>query len=303
VLLINPASMTEAASIVLNGRATNYECPDYAGALSLKAVLTGQAHYEASGTHFLVEPGNYLLLNQGQPYRMRIESELPVETFCLFFRPGLAEDVHRSLVLPAERLLDEPFPPPGSPSLCFFDRVYPADPALTLALSRLRAVLSASGGSVGAREEQLHGILEQILKAQQGALRTAETLPAARRATRMELYRRLHHARDYMDACLDQPLTLEQVATVACLSRHHFLRLFAHVFGETPHRYLTRQRLARAQALLRHSDESVTSIALLVGMGSPEAFSRLFRKHIGVSPGAFRRAARCCSGRAASTAK
>jgi AraC-like DNA-binding protein len=298
VLLINPASMTEAASIVLNGRATSYECPDYAGALSLKAVLTGQAHYEASGTHFLVEPGNYLLLNQGQPYRMRIESELPVETFCLFFRPGLAEDVHRSLVLPAERLLDEPFPPPGSPSLCFFDRVYPAGPALTLSLSRLRAGLSASsGGSASAREEQLHGILDQLLQAQQGALRAAETLPAARPATRMELYRRLHHARDYMDACLDQPLTLEQVATVACLSRHHFLRLFAHVFGDTPHRYLTRQRLAKAQALLRHSDESVTSIAVLVGMERPEAFSRLFRKHVGFSPGTFRRAA------AANTAK
>ncbi|MCX6046668.1 MAG: AraC family transcriptional regulator, partial [Chloroflexi bacterium] len=61
-----------------------------------------------------------------------------------------------------------------------------------------------------------------------------ETLPALRAATREELYRRLHWARDYIASAYSQPTTLETLARIACLSPTHFLRTFKQLFHQTP---------------------------------------------------------------------
>ena len=92
--------------------------------------------------------------------------------------------------------------------------------------------------------------------------------PAIRAATREELYTRLHTARDYMEANLNQPLTIPQIARQACLSTHHFLRTFKLVFDETPHQYLTRRRMERARQMLLNSDVSVTQICFALGFES-----------------------------------
>src|SRR5207249_4204052 len=96
-------------------------------------------------------------------------------------------------------------------------------------------------------------------------LQEAEAVPALRRPVRLELYRRLYHARDFMHAHLDQPLTLERISGAACLSRCHFLRIFRQLFGLTPHQYLTEKRLQKALTLLQDTNEPVTAIGLSVG--------------------------------------
>ena len=113
-------------------------------------------------------------------------------------------------------------------------------------------------------------------------------MPAVREATRVELYRRVHVARDYMHACLHESLSLDDIAGVAALSPHHFLRTFKAVFGHTPHQYLTQKRLERAQFLLSKTDLPVTDICMDVGFESLGSFSTLFRKRIGLSPRQYR---------------
>ncbi len=83
---------------------------------------------------------------------------------------------------------------------------------------------------------------------------------------------------------------MERVARAACLSRFHFHRLFAEAPGETPHRYITRRRLEKAQDLLAATDLPVTSVSLAAGFESLGSFSSLFRRRFGSSPRGFRRA-------------
>ena len=64
---------------------------------------------------------------------------------------------------------------------------------------------------------------------------------------------------------LHEPLSLEYIAQVAALSPYHFLRSFKQHFGQTPHAYLTNQRLKQAKRLLAHTDIPVTDICLDVG--------------------------------------
>ncbi len=113
-----------------------------------------------------------------------------------------------------------------------------------------------------------------------------------RHATRQELYRRLHQARDFAAASFDQPLTLDDMAAVACLSPNHFLRSLRDLFGQTPHQYLTQQRVQRARKLLQTTDASILEICIAVGFASASSFSSLFRRHVGVSPQDYRQQTR-----------
>src|SRR5713226_509006 len=86
---------------------------------------------------------------------------------------------------------------------------------------------------------------------------------------------------------LQRPLNLAVLAREMKLSRWHFTRRFHASHGMSPHLFITERRLARAQALLRESNLSITQIALEVGM-SHSHFSRSFLKHVGMSPREFR---------------
>jgi transcriptional regulator GlxA family with amidase domain len=106
---------------------------------------------------------------------------------------------------------------------------------------------------------------------------------------------RLHklcRIRDLLRDCLDEPLSLDDLSMEARLSPWHLLRAFRQAFGETPHDFLTRLRLERAQHLLTVSGRSVTEICFDVGFTSLGSFSSLFRRKVGLSPAAFRRRVR-----------
>lgn len=95
-----------------------------------------------------------------------------------------------------------------------------------------------------------------------------------------------------IDEGSSEPLDLETVASEAGLSPYHFLRLFAGVLGVTPHQYLIRSRLRRAARLLADDARPITDVAFEVGFGDLSNFVRTFHRAAGVSPRAFRRAAR-----------
>src|SRR5215468_160869 len=103
--------------------------------------------------------------------------------------------------------------------------------------------------------------------------------------------RRLLRARDAMDRTYAEPLDVQGLAEIACLSEAHFIRSFRATFGETPHHYLQRRRVERAMFLLRETDRSVTEICLDVGFASLGTFGRTFREIVGASPSQFRAAA------------
>jgi AraC family transcriptional regulator len=104
--------------------------------------------------------------------------------------------------------------------------------------------------------------------------------------------RRAIDAAAWLDAHAHEEIDLESAAREAGLSAFHFLRLFGKVLGVTPHQYLVRARLRRAARQLAAEERSVTEVAFGVGFGDLSNFVRTFHRAAGVSPGAFRRAAR-----------
>ncbi len=88
-----------------------------------------------------------------------------------------------------------------------------------------------------------------------------------------------------------EPWTLEKLADAAGLSRSSLHERFAHLVGTPPMQYLTRWRMQLASGLLRDTSAKLVEISLAVGYESEAAFSRAFKREVGVSPGAWRRRA------------
>jgi AraC-like DNA-binding protein len=291
-VLVNPGpGALGAAHVVLNARGRRHEVEGFPGPLSIKSVLRGTAEWRTDAGRFVLDPGRYLVLNEGRRYGMTVDSEMPVETLCIFFRHGFAEEAAWTRKTSEIRLLDDPEMPRGR-AFEVAETLRPHDRWVSPELSRLRAGLAAGTAPALWLEERVHALAAALVRAERDLAGAADRLPAARAATRDELSRRLRRARDAAEAALGERLSLARLAREACLSTFHFHRAFTALFGETPHGYVTRRRLERARDALARSDRAVTEIALDHGFESPSSFSTLFRRRFGLSPRQFRLAAR-----------
>lgn len=92
----------------------------------------------------------------------------------------------------------------------------------------------------------------------------------------------------WMQAHLDQPVTLAQLAAVAGLEKFHFARRFRAATGQAPLQHFLHRRMARACEWLDAGHESIAEIAARLGYADAHYFSRQFRQIIGLSPSAYR---------------
>ncbi len=93
----------------------------------------------------------------------------------------------------------------------------------------------------------------------------------------------------YMRDHIGQDIGLQQLADHLRLSRFHFCTAFRNATGYTPHAWLTRLRMELARKLLADPALRITDITLAVGYETSSAFAASFRRHVGVTPTAFRR--------------
>jgi AraC family transcriptional regulator len=99
---------------------------------------------------------------------------------------------------------------------------------------------------------------------------------------------RLRKVEDYVRAHLIESISLEALAKLAELSPFHFSRVFKQSTGMTPLQFVIRERMLRAQQLIRETSRSLIEIALEVGYTSPSHFARVFRRTVGMAPTEFR---------------
>jgi AraC family transcriptional regulator len=103
--------------------------------------------------------------------------------------------------------------------------------------------------------------------------------------------RRISSTLRFIEANLGQPLPLAQLALAARMSEFHFLRMFKHVAGVTPHQFILRARLREAALRLKTTLDEVLQIALSAGFRDLSNFNHAFRAEFGVSPTVYARRA------------
>ncbi|MGF6156662.1 AraC family transcriptional regulator [Ensifer sp. KUDG1] len=101
--------------------------------------------------------------------------------------------------------------------------------------------------------------------------------------------RRLHRVSDYIYGHLDGDLDLDRLSEIACLSPHHWHRIYRAVHGETLAATVKRLRLQRAAADLAQTDLPVETIAQRSGYPNLQSFNRTFKAAYGLPPARYRK--------------
>lgn len=94
---------------------------------------------------------------------------------------------------------------------------------------------------------------------------------------------------EFIDENLNGSLSSDQMAAVARVSTGHFCRAFKASIGETPHNYIIRQRVRRAQMLMLETGDSLAKVASACGLTDQAQLTRLFRRMLNTTPMAWRR--------------
>jgi AraC family transcriptional regulator len=236
-----------------------------------------EAHTQSSWEGIILRPGDFILgTGTDVPYETRWRNTSPEPTYSFTLRlsrhlltrtieelggdatrlilveqGGFQDPFLMQMVLSLWRELEE-----GAPSSKLF-----AECAAQMLILYLLRHYARSGDVTAALQEPGHRLTPQQLH-------------------RVSTYIRDHAGTD---------LTLEVLAQQAGFSPYHFARLFRQTTGETPHRYVRRERLAYARRLLESTKLSLAEVAVESGFGDQSYFTRVFKGALQVTPAVYRR--------------
>jgi AraC-like DNA-binding protein len=261
---------------IVRGTGRNAEYTQFRQRLSIKVARGGRERYYIDGRTIAVDDDSFLILNDNRCYGSRFESDIDLESYSIFFRPGMAEEVTGALATPVERAIDEGGAAPRAVE--FTETLHPHDSLVSPMLRYIRHGVLAGVDDGDWYEEQLQFLLARMLAHQRRVADRVGSLPLLRSATRHEIQRRLSLAVDLVHASYDRDIGLAQMAEAACLSKFHFLRLFTELHGLTPHAYLQRKRSMAAQRLLEEGSHTGAQVARRVGFRSRSTMARQMKR-------------------------
>ena len=99
---------------------------------------------------------------------------------------------------------------------------------------------------------------------------------------------RIEKVARYVTSHLSEPISVDDLSILMCVSTDHFSRIFKKITGESPSKYIRRRRIERAQHLLLTSDMPISRIAEEVGIPNLSQFTRLFSGFCGCPPKFYR---------------
>jgi AraC-like DNA-binding protein len=264
-------------SAVISARTRHAEYPEFKQLLSVKAAWGGAEAYFIDRQRIAVDDDTFLILNAGRTYASSLRAHEPVDSFAVFFRRGLIESVQRALTNSTERLLDDPWQE-GRGHIEFSEHLRAHDRLVTPILRHIKSHVDAGLSDELWLEEQLQFLAQRLLRLHYRELHRRASGPSKRAATRREMERRLGIAVNFIHTHYQEPIGLEEIATAAHLSPHHFLRAFKAAHGVTPSTFLNRKRIRAAQRLIACSSWSLTRIAYETGFGSRTSLYRALRR-------------------------
>jgi AraC-like DNA-binding protein len=249
--------------------------------LSLRYSLQDRYTIRTERGHYSVSPTTFVVLNEGQHGDLIVDPSASPRAVTLIFEQKYMSDIARSFSAPLTSSLDMD----SDGIVVRFPECVQHDTAFEIG-PKLRALASAClrGDSPESVADRFRAVTECVVLVYSAASRQIESIDSVRPGTRAELYRRIQRAYICIQDAYNEELCLEKIARVACMSPHHFHRVFSQVYGITPLRALADRRMQMAHKLLETTDTPVSAICRAVGYHSAPTFSNLFRAKFGLPP-------------------
>lgn len=265
-----------------------WECAPVTAPLTIKATVRGASWFTINGRRVLLDDDHFVVLNAGDTYGVSIRSEQPVLGFSINVRPGLAQEVAAGLHVSLEQALHDGSAARLEP-VRFSGHLREHDDTITPALHAIRNAVQSGITAPDWYEEAFAGLVARLIETERGRARLADRLDGVRRSTREELLKRVGWATDFINSSYMEPISLDDVAREASLSKFHLARLFRQALGVTPHQYLQRKRTRVARRLIDTTDMELADIAAAAGFGSRWTMYRFLRRSFGACGRGLRR--------------
>ena len=94
---------------------------------------------------------------------------------------------------------------------------------------------------------------------------------------------------NHIQSHIADTLSIDELASIACITKNYFIQLFTHTMNMPPVRYINRKKIERAQLMLLTEQLPVKEVAYRLGFSDHSYFIRLFRQTVGISPQEYRR--------------
>ena len=220
-------------------------------------VQDGILHFHFEGKEHEVKPGNVVLMDCRSPHRYYAGEHL--ETLWATYDGGNSREVYRDVHK-------------------HYGSVIRSENA-GLVSEQLNAFISAYRNEQEPSSSLLSADIYRMLCALYPAETAAEHKYGAQPISTAMGYMRYH---------LTEDITLDDMASIAHMSKHHFARKFKETTDMTPHGYLVKLRLDMAKHMLVTTEKSIREIAYDVGYKSEMGLIMAFTDRIGISPGKYR---------------
>ena len=273
-------------NVILNVSTNHTFRDNIRGPLSIFTNIAGESTVTADRRRISIKENFFFVTNRDQYYTLEIDQRKPTQTFNVHFGEYFTDQVFSSLSLKEDQLLEEPFQFPQE-RLEFHNTLYYRDNVVNGYILEIKDQPNADPCWL---EEKLYDLMGHLLKKEKDLLKIQAKLPALKSSTRCEILKRLLQVTDYIHAHLHEDLSLDQLASVGCLSKFHFLRLFKIAFGRTPYQFISEERIRNGKELIKNTRLEIHEIAKSLGFDNSSSFSRMFFNHVGVYPTQLRQA-------------
>ena len=271
----------EKKNVIIHASAKDVSYAEHWGPLSIKCTIKGVEHYQCNNRFYSVDKDAYLIFNNGQCYSSYIYSDTETESFTVNFSSEFQQAFLQGLT-------NNPDEFSNIKNFEYIEKLYAHDDFITPLLKKIYQASLAKNPNVELITEAYYSLFENLLLQQAKLKHEIRKVKAVKYSTQLELYKRLNYAKDFIHSCYMKEISLNKLASVACLNNAYFLREFKKYFGVSPHQYIMQRRLNAAQNLLETTSNSIAEICFEIGYSDVTSFSKLFKKKFLLTPGEYR---------------
>lgn len=235
--------------------------------VAISAVIAGTFKYRTEAGSALLHPGALLLGQAGACFECGHDHSRGDRCIAFHYAPDYFAEIAASRA--------------GSSRFRFNHAMLPALRSLTPAVAGLEALAAAP--KLARMEETAIALAETVLTALSGE--APQTVAPSPRD-----HKRIAAALRYIEENSAEPISLDDMAGVACMSKYHFLRCFKRITGSAPYEYLLNVRLRRSAVKLKNTGSKVADIAFEAGFSDLSTYNREFRLVMRETPRRYRSA-------------
>jgi AraC family transcriptional regulator len=263
-----------------------YECPEYPSGIGLLITGNGSCNYYINGQKNPIDESRVFFINRGSQLAVKT-TEAGAAPALLFFRSQLPDLVQHSLNYSDEVLLENfdnlPY------DFSYLERIHVNQHLRNTVLSLIELGGSCSSFDALKADIEIRVLFEDLLKENREAYKCSQNIQAIKASTRLEIFKRVALAKNWMEEKYNAAINLEDIAAVAAMNSQHFLRMFKQAYCITPHQYLIDLKLRKARQLLESTKLTINEICQDIGFESIFSFSILYKKRFGLPPSQFRK--------------